>query len=264
MPPRIPLAFLATRAHCWPMGNLLSTSTPRSFSAELPPAGQPQPVLVHWGCHPPQVQDPTLAFVELHEVPLCPALQPAQVSLNGSAASGESAAPPSSVSPANLLRVPQPLHPGHWWVSWTGLDPVLTLGNTARYSLQPDSAPLITALWALPFSQFSIHLAVLTWPTLPELTWEGVMGDRVKSLAEFKADNIHCSPLHPPSQPFHHRRLSGWSGMISKVYNSYVPKILVQFVTNRHYFIVWIFLCPEKIHMTFPSYGFKHTTIKLT
>jgi len=32
---RIPLAFLTTRADCWLMANLLSTSTPSSFSIEL-------------------------------------------------------------------------------------------------------------------------------------------------------------------------------------------------------------------------------------
>ncbi|PKU27348.1 hypothetical protein llap_22348 [Limosa lapponica baueri] len=31
----MPLAFLATRAHCWLMVILLSTRTPRSFSSEL-------------------------------------------------------------------------------------------------------------------------------------------------------------------------------------------------------------------------------------
>ena len=35
MHPRIPLAFMATRAHCWLMANLSFTRTPRSFSAEL-------------------------------------------------------------------------------------------------------------------------------------------------------------------------------------------------------------------------------------
>ena len=35
MHPRTPLAFLATRAQCWLMGNLLSIRTPRSLSAEL-------------------------------------------------------------------------------------------------------------------------------------------------------------------------------------------------------------------------------------
>jgi len=38
------------------------------------------------GVIPPQVQNPALALVELHHVPLCPTLQPVQVSLNGSAA----------------------------------------------------------------------------------------------------------------------------------------------------------------------------------
>jgi len=35
MHPRIPLAFLAARAHCWLMVNLLSIRTPRSLSVEL-------------------------------------------------------------------------------------------------------------------------------------------------------------------------------------------------------------------------------------
>jgi len=35
MHPKIPLAFLATRTHCWFTANLLSTGTPRSFFAEL-------------------------------------------------------------------------------------------------------------------------------------------------------------------------------------------------------------------------------------
>jgi len=44
----------------------------------------PKPVLVH-GVVPPQVQDPALALVEL-QVLLCLALQPVQVTLNGSTA----------------------------------------------------------------------------------------------------------------------------------------------------------------------------------
>ena len=35
MHPRISFDFLATRAHCWLMANLLSIRTPRSFSAEI-------------------------------------------------------------------------------------------------------------------------------------------------------------------------------------------------------------------------------------
>ncbi|XP_055576153.1 uncharacterized protein LOC129736772 [Falco cherrug] len=86
MHPRVLLAALATRAHCWLVGNLLSTSTPTSFSAELPPS-RPAPARTGaWGCSSPGA-DPTLAFAGLHQVPLCPALQPVPVSLNGSAAS---------------------------------------------------------------------------------------------------------------------------------------------------------------------------------
>ncbi len=35
---------------------------------------------------PPQMLDSTLALTEQHEFPLCPALQPVQISLNGSTA----------------------------------------------------------------------------------------------------------------------------------------------------------------------------------
>ena len=69
MHPRIPLAFLATRAHCWLMDNLSSTSTSRCKAALQQVC--PEPVLVH-GVVPPQVQDPAFAFVEHHQVPLCP------------------------------------------------------------------------------------------------------------------------------------------------------------------------------------------------
>ena len=43
----------------------------------------PGPVLM---CSSPQGQDLALAFVEFHQVPLGPALQPVQVSLDGSTA----------------------------------------------------------------------------------------------------------------------------------------------------------------------------------
>jgi len=94
MHPRIPLAFLAARAHCWLMVTLSSTRTPRSLSAELLPAGPPQPVLVP-GVVPPQVQDPALALVEPHHVPLCPAFQPIQVH---SVALGHRSRPPFGTS----------------------------------------------------------------------------------------------------------------------------------------------------------------------
>ena len=57
------------------MVTLSSPSTPSPSPQSCSPAGQPQPVLVP-GVVPPQVQDPALALVELHQVPLHPALQP--------------------------------------------------------------------------------------------------------------------------------------------------------------------------------------------
>jgi len=38
------------------------------------------------GVVPAQVQDPAFAFVEPHQVPLCPTFQPVEVTLNGSTA----------------------------------------------------------------------------------------------------------------------------------------------------------------------------------
>ncbi|XP_071671297.1 uncharacterized protein [Patagioenas fasciata] len=54
-------------------------------------------------------------------------------------------------------------------------------------SLQPDSAP----------SQFSAHALIQS--NRPELAYEEVVRDGVKSLAEVKVDNIHCSPLIYPA-----------------------------------------------------------------
>jgi len=67
------------------MVTLSSPSTPSPSPQSCSPAGPPQPVLVP-GVVPPQGQDPALALVEPHQVPLCPALQPGQVTLNGSTA----------------------------------------------------------------------------------------------------------------------------------------------------------------------------------
>lgn len=58
MPPRMPLATLATRAHCWPVASLLPASKPRSFSA-----GQPLARDGAWGCSS-QGQGRALPFAE--------------------------------------------------------------------------------------------------------------------------------------------------------------------------------------------------------
>ena len=70
---------MAARAHYWLMVNLSPTRTAALQQVH------PKPVLVH-GVVPPQVQDPALIPLELHWVPLCPTLQPVQLSLDGSTA----------------------------------------------------------------------------------------------------------------------------------------------------------------------------------
>ena len=73
---------MATRAHCWIRVHQ-DTQVPLRRAALQ--QVHPKPVLVH-GAVPPQVQDPTLALVETHQVPLCPTLQPVHITLNGSTA----------------------------------------------------------------------------------------------------------------------------------------------------------------------------------
>jgi len=60
---RTPLAFLGTRAHSWLVGNLVALH--RAASQQM----NSKPILVH-GVILPQGQDPVLALVELHQVPL--------------------------------------------------------------------------------------------------------------------------------------------------------------------------------------------------
>ena len=47
MQPRIPLAFLVARAHCWLTLNLVSTKSPSSFSTKLLPSWSAASI---WGC----------------------------------------------------------------------------------------------------------------------------------------------------------------------------------------------------------------------
>jgi len=147
MHPRIPLAFLATRAHYWLMVNLSFTRTPRSLSTELLSSrSAPKPVLVP-GVVLPQVQDPALALVELHQVPLCPTLQPVQVSLMAAQPSGVSTTPPSLVSPADLLRVHSNSSSRSLMKKLNKTGPSTDPWGTPLVTgLQLDSAPLMTTL----------------------------------------------------------------------------------------------------------------------
>ena len=76
---RVPLAFLATWAHCWFMFSWLSANSPRSFSSVQPSSHCPKPVVLHRVF----VQDPALGLVEAYTTGLEPPIQPVQIPLQG-------------------------------------------------------------------------------------------------------------------------------------------------------------------------------------
>lgn len=79
MQPRIPSAFLAARANCWLMFNLVTTRTVRSFSGPFPDGWQ---ILVH-GFVPSNCKNFPLNFVELYKVPGSSFGQPVEIPLYG-------------------------------------------------------------------------------------------------------------------------------------------------------------------------------------
>lgn len=85
------------------------------------------------------------------------------------------------------------LHPGHWWRHRTRPD--WPPGSTAGYRpttrlCTADHNPLSYA------SQRVLNLPhwPVTYPTHPKLTYQDIMGDGVKRLAEVKLHDTYCSP----------------------------------------------------------------------
>lgn len=66
--------FFAARMHCWLMFNFLSTRTSRWFLAVSSQAIPINSII------PPHTQDLALPFLQLHEVPVSPFLQPFEIS----------------------------------------------------------------------------------------------------------------------------------------------------------------------------------------
>jgi len=102
------LLFLPARAHCQLRFNLLSATTPRSFSAEQLPCWVPQHILVH-EVMPPQVQRRCMlnfmSFFSPHFSTLSRLLWKAAGPLS------LSATPPSFLPSVNLLQVHSVLSP---------------------------------------------------------------------------------------------------------------------------------------------------------
>ena len=158
MHPRIPLAFLAARAHCWLMVNLSSTRTPRSHSTEL--LSRRSTPSLYWcmGLFLPSCRTLHLPLLNLIRFLSAQLSSLSRSRWMAAQPAGVSTTPPSFVSSTNLLRV-------HSNSSSRSLMKKLNKtrlstdpwGIPLVTSLQLDSAPLMTTLWVLPFSQFSVN-----------------------------------------------------------------------------------------------------------
>jgi len=157
MHPSRPLAFLAARAHCWLTVNFSSTRTPRSLSTELLSSRSAPSLYWCMGLFLPRCRTlhlPLFNFISFLSAQLSSLSRSRWMAAQ---ASGVSATPPGYVSSANLLSahsVPSSRSCINK-LNKTGLstDP---WGTPLATDFQPDSTSLITTLWALPFSQFSV------------------------------------------------------------------------------------------------------------
>lgn len=150
MHPRILLIFLATKTCCWLTDSLLSSRTSRSpLSRAAFQQISPQPVVMHRVALP-QVQDPAFVFCWTSSCSVLP----------------NAPARPDLANWQHSLLVCQPLfpvlyhqqmcwgntlslHPGHWWINLTGLDPGLTRGEhcwlTTLITLCPELCHLASS-----------------------------------------------------------------------------------------------------------------------
>ena len=189
--------LFATRALCWLLFKLVST---RTFSAKLFSTWAAAAYAGAWGCYSPGAGLFTSRCWNSWG-----SCQPISPACHG---------PPGCQH--NPLAY-QPLLPLMKILNRIGplMDPWGTLLLTG---VQLDFVPLITTLWAQPFSQFLVH-CLLIQSILHELLCEDTMGESVKGLTEVKVDDTHCFPLHLPSQSIHHKKSSNRSRITSTCWN---------------------------------------------
>ena len=145
MHPRMPLAFLAARAHCWLMVNLSSTSSPRSLCTELLSSRSAPSLYWCMGLFFPRCR--TLHLPLLNLIRFLSAQLSSLSSSHWMAAqpSGVSTTPPSLVSSANLLRVHSNPSSRSLMKKLNKIGPSTDpWGSPLLTGLQLDSAPLMT------------------------------------------------------------------------------------------------------------------------
>ncbi|RMC06331.1 hypothetical protein DUI87_15762 [Hirundo rustica rustica] len=184
---RMPLALLATWAHCWIMFvQLLSPAPPGPF----PPGHCPATLSPGYnaaGGFVAKVQDSALGLIKLHLVRLCPSIQQFQVSLQDRPTFQQI----STCSQLSVIckfineRLNSLIHVvnKNTEQSWPQHRP---LRDTTGAWPQLDAAPFTTTLWARPSSQFlTQHRVLLSKPRAASLSrtvlWETVSKALLKS-----------------------------------------------------------------------------------
>ncbi|RMC15738.1 hypothetical protein DUI87_07942 [Hirundo rustica rustica] len=189
---RMPLALLATWAHCWLMFSCWHQHPQVPFLLGTAQPHLPQPVTLQ-GVIVAKVQDSALGLIKPHPIGLCPSVQPFQVSLQSHPTFQQidTHSQLSVICKFANQRFNTHIHVINKNIEqhWPQHRP---LRDTTSDWPQLDAAPFTATLWAQPSSQFLTQQRVLlSKPWAASLSRSNAVGDSVKSLAEVQIDNIH-------------------------------------------------------------------------
>ncbi|RMC10080.1 hypothetical protein DUI87_12878 [Hirundo rustica rustica] len=149
---RMPLAFLATWAHCWLMFSWLQPVPPGPFPPVQPHL--PQPITLQ-GVVVAKVQDSALEHIKCHPIGSCPSIQSFQVSLQSPPTFQQidTCSHLSVISKFTNERFNTQIHTINKNIeqNWPQHRP---LRDTTGDWPQLDAAPFTATLWAWPSSQF--------------------------------------------------------------------------------------------------------------
>ncbi|RMC05423.1 hypothetical protein DUI87_18615 [Hirundo rustica rustica] len=189
---RMPLALLATRAHCWLMFSCCRPVPPGPFLLGTVQPHCPQPITLQ-GVIVAKVQDSALGLIKLHLVRLCPYIQLSQISLQShpifqqiDTCSQLSVMCKFTNEGLNsLIHVINKNIEQNWpqhrpLRDTTGDWPPAGCSTVHHHSLGPAIQPVPNPVKSAPVQAMGCHLI------------QGcAVGDTVKGLAEVQIDNIH-------------------------------------------------------------------------
>ncbi|RMC17355.1 hypothetical protein DUI87_05936 [Hirundo rustica rustica] len=158
---RMPLALLATWAHCWLMFSCWHQHPQVPFLLGTVQPHRPQPIMLQ-GVIVAKVQELALGLIKLHLTGLCPSIQPSQVSLQSHPTFQQidTRSQLSITREFTNQRFNTHIHVTNKNIeqNWAQHRP---LRDTTGDCPQLDAAPFTTTLWARPSSQFLTQQRVL-------------------------------------------------------------------------------------------------------